>query len=245
MNPCALPLTAICLALLTRGRRGALGLRGRRGHRRRRGGRSGELRRRRPRPPRRRRPAAQRTPAFSPGTLPTAERRARRPGARTAARSCWSSTPPRSAASPRSSSGLEALYRERRGDGFVILGFPADDVVGQEPRSNEEIAEFCKANFGVTFPMFAKSNVVDDPVNPLFVDARRRARRADLQLQQVPARPPRQARRALRPDHRAGRSRAEPGDRRPALGQLASLERLADDGLRLAATSSRRRTGVA
>jgi glutathione peroxidase len=65
--------------------------------------------------------------------------------------------------------GLEALYRERRDDGLVILGFPADDVVGQEPRSDEEIAEFCRANYGVSFPMFAKSNVVDDPVNPLYV----------------------------------------------------------------------------
>jgi glutathione peroxidase len=65
--------------------------------------------------------------------------------------------------------GLEALYRDRRDEGLVILGFPADDVVGQEPRSDEEIAEFCRANYGVTFPMFAKSNVVDDPVNPLYV----------------------------------------------------------------------------
>lgn len=65
--------------------------------------------------------------------------------------------------------GLEALYRERRDEGFVILGFPADDIVGQEPRSDEEIAEFCEANYGVTFPMFSKSNVVDDPVNPLYV----------------------------------------------------------------------------
>ncbi len=65
--------------------------------------------------------------------------------------------------------GLEALYRERRDEGFVILGFPADDVVGQEPRSDEEIAEFCEANYGVTFPMFSKSNVVDDPINPLYV----------------------------------------------------------------------------
>src|SRR5262245_53740172 len=64
---------------------------------------------------------------------------------------------------------LEQLYREKRDQGFVILGFPADDIVGQEPRSNDEIAEYCRANFGVSFPMFAKSNVVDDPVNPLFV----------------------------------------------------------------------------
>jgi glutathione peroxidase len=50
----------------------------------------------------------------------------------------------------------------------VILGFPADDVAHQEPRDDEEIASFCKANFGVSFPMFEKSNVKDDPVNPLF-----------------------------------------------------------------------------
>ena len=64
--------------------------------------------------------------------------------------------------------GLEELYRERRGDGFVILGFPADDVAHQEPRDDEAIAKFCKENFGVSFPMFAKSNVVSDPLNPVF-----------------------------------------------------------------------------
>lgn len=64
--------------------------------------------------------------------------------------------------------GLESLYEQRKDDGFTILGFPADDVANQEPRDDEEIAKFCEANFGVTFPMFSKSNVVDDPVNPLF-----------------------------------------------------------------------------
>jgi glutathione peroxidase len=64
--------------------------------------------------------------------------------------------------------GLEDLYRERRDDGFVILGFPADDVAHQEPRADAEIAKFCKENFGVSFPMFAKSNVVDQPLNPVF-----------------------------------------------------------------------------
>jgi glutathione peroxidase len=64
--------------------------------------------------------------------------------------------------------GLEELYEQRKADGFVILGFPADDVANQEPRDDAEIAEFCEANFGVTFPMFSKSNVVDEPVNPLF-----------------------------------------------------------------------------
>jgi glutathione peroxidase len=64
--------------------------------------------------------------------------------------------------------GLERLYREHRSAGFVILGFPADDVAHQEPRSDDQIAEFCTENFGVSFPMFAKSNVVSDPLNPVF-----------------------------------------------------------------------------
>jgi glutathione peroxidase len=64
--------------------------------------------------------------------------------------------------------GLEDLYREHRGDGFVILGFPADDVAHQEPRDDAAIAKFCKENFGVSFPMFAKSNVVSEPLNPVF-----------------------------------------------------------------------------
>lgn len=64
--------------------------------------------------------------------------------------------------------GLERLYDERRSEGLVVLGFPADDVANQEPREDAEIAEFCEENFGVSFPMFAKSNLVSDPVNPLF-----------------------------------------------------------------------------
>jgi glutathione peroxidase len=64
--------------------------------------------------------------------------------------------------------GLEKLYEHRKDDGFVILGFPADDVAGQEPRDDKQIAKFCKANFGVSFPMFAKSNVIGDEANPLF-----------------------------------------------------------------------------
>ena len=64
--------------------------------------------------------------------------------------------------------GLEALYRERRADGLVVLGFPANDFAGQEPRTNAEIAEFCKSNYGVTFPMFAKSVVTGKRANPLF-----------------------------------------------------------------------------
>jgi len=63
--------------------------------------------------------------------------------------------------------GLEALYRERRGRGLMVLGFPADDF-RQESRSDEEIATFCEANYGVTFPMFAKTRVTGAAANPLF-----------------------------------------------------------------------------
>lgn len=64
--------------------------------------------------------------------------------------------------------GLQALYESRRGDGFVLLGFPSNDFAGQEPRSDEEIAEFCEANYGVTFPMFGKTIVVGADATPLF-----------------------------------------------------------------------------
>ncbi len=63
--------------------------------------------------------------------------------------------------------GLEALYKRYQSKGFVILGIPANDFGGQEKGSNKQIAEFCKANFGVTFPMFEK---IDVPISkhPLF-----------------------------------------------------------------------------
>ena len=64
--------------------------------------------------------------------------------------------------------GLEALYRPHRADGFVVLGFPANDFAGQEPRSDKQIAAFCKANYGVSFPMFAKTTVTGDGANRLF-----------------------------------------------------------------------------
>lgn len=64
--------------------------------------------------------------------------------------------------------GLEALWRERRDEGLVVLGFPANDFAGQEPRSNREIGEFCRANFGVSFPMFAKLKVTGEDAHPLF-----------------------------------------------------------------------------
>ena len=64
--------------------------------------------------------------------------------------------------------GLEKLYRRYREKGFVVLGFPANDFGGQEPGSNKEIAQFCRLNYGITFPIFAKSDVVGKNANPLF-----------------------------------------------------------------------------
>src|SRR6267142_6786107 len=65
--------------------------------------------------------------------------------------------------------GLEALYRRYRDNGLVVLGFPANDFGGQEPGSNGQIAKFCEVNYGVSFPMFAKSGVSASNANPFYV----------------------------------------------------------------------------
>ena len=64
--------------------------------------------------------------------------------------------------------GLEALYRDYRDKGFVVLGFPANDFAGQEPGSNSEISEFCRTNFSVDFPMFEKITVTGPDKHPLY-----------------------------------------------------------------------------
>jgi glutathione peroxidase len=64
--------------------------------------------------------------------------------------------------------GLEKLYRRYRDKGFVVLGFPANDFGDQEPGSNKEIAQFCEVNYGITFPIFAKTSVVGPKANPLY-----------------------------------------------------------------------------
>ncbi len=64
--------------------------------------------------------------------------------------------------------GLEKLYRRYRDKGLVVLGFPANDFGGQEPGSNKEIADFCQVNYGVSFPMFAKTGVVARNANPFY-----------------------------------------------------------------------------
>jgi glutathione peroxidase len=64
--------------------------------------------------------------------------------------------------------GLEALYREYGGRGLVVLGFPANDFLGQEPGSNEQIKEFCTLNYAVSFPLFAKIHVKGRDAHPLY-----------------------------------------------------------------------------
>ena len=64
--------------------------------------------------------------------------------------------------------GLEALYAKYRDQGFVVLGFPANDFGGQEPGSNAEIADYCRAVWGVDFPVFEKISVKGDTKHPLY-----------------------------------------------------------------------------
>lgn len=64
--------------------------------------------------------------------------------------------------------GLEALYRQHKDDGLVVLGFPANNFGGQEPGENAEIADFCSTNYSVTFPLFSKISVAGDDKHPLY-----------------------------------------------------------------------------
>jgi glutathione peroxidase len=63
--------------------------------------------------------------------------------------------------------GLEALYKEHKDEGLVVLGIPSGDFMGQELAEAEDIAEFCQVNFGVTFPMAEKSSVKGKDANAL------------------------------------------------------------------------------
>ena len=63
--------------------------------------------------------------------------------------------------------GLEELYKKYQ-DKLVIVGFPANNFGGQEPGSNAEIKEFCKKNYGVSFPMAAKISVKGDDIAPIY-----------------------------------------------------------------------------
>ena len=63
---------------------------------------------------------------------------------------------------------LEALYKKFGGEKFVIIGFPENNFLGQEPGTNQEIKEFCTKNYGVTFPMMEKISVKGKEIHPLY-----------------------------------------------------------------------------
>jgi glutathione peroxidase len=64
--------------------------------------------------------------------------------------------------------GLEKLYQTYSGRGFAVLGFPANDFMGQEPGTDAEIRSFCRRTYGVTFPMFSKIAVKGKATHPLY-----------------------------------------------------------------------------
>ncbi|MCV9928180.1 glutathione peroxidase [Flavobacterium sp. LS1R49] len=63
---------------------------------------------------------------------------------------------------------LEAIYKEYKDKGFVIVGFPANNFASQEPGTNEEIGAFCQQNYGVTFPMMDKISVKGDDMSEVY-----------------------------------------------------------------------------
>lgn len=63
---------------------------------------------------------------------------------------------------------LQELYKTYGGDNFTIIGFPANNFLRQEPGTAEEIKEFCRLNYGVTFPMMEKISVKGDDMHPVY-----------------------------------------------------------------------------
>lgn len=63
---------------------------------------------------------------------------------------------------------LEKLYKEYKDKDFIIIGFPANNFMKQEPGTNKEIATFCSLEYGVTFPMMSKISVKGEDIHPLY-----------------------------------------------------------------------------
>lgn len=72
--------------------------------------------------------------------------------------------------------GLEKLYKRYVDKGLVILGFPSNQFLHQDPGSNDEISEFCSLNYGVTFPMFGKIDVNGPSTHPLYATLKQSAK---------------------------------------------------------------------
>ena len=71
--------------------------------------------------------------------------------------------------------GLEALYRKYQDQGLVVLGFPCNQFGAQEPGNEAQISDFCEKNYGVSFPLFAKTDVNGPHAHPLFNHLKREA----------------------------------------------------------------------
>lgn len=64
--------------------------------------------------------------------------------------------------------GLEKLYQEYQDEGLVVLGFPSNDFLGQEPGTEEQIQDFCRLTYSIKFPMFEKVSVKKGDAHPFF-----------------------------------------------------------------------------
>lgn len=64
--------------------------------------------------------------------------------------------------------GLEKLYDKYKDRGLVVIGFPSNDFLGQEPGTEQQILEFCRLTYGVRFPMYEKVRVVEHAAHPLY-----------------------------------------------------------------------------
>ena len=115
-------------------------------------------------------------------------------------------------------SALESIYEKYRDQGFVIIGFPANNFAGQEPGTNEEIAKFCSGKYNVTFPVYGKISVKGDDQAPLYSyltkDANPAAgRRHQMEFHEVPGGSQRQRGAAVRAAGHARFARSGRGDR--------------------------------
>jgi len=75
--------------------------------------------------------------------------------------------------------GLQRLFLDKQSDGFTVLGFPANNFGGQEPGTDDEIAEFCSSEYSVTFPVVSKISVVGDDQHPLYTELTQQMPTAD------------------------------------------------------------------
>src|SRR5271169_771122 len=114
-------------------------------------------------------------------------------------------------------SALEATYEKYKDQGFVILGFPANNFGAQEPGTNEEIKTFCTRKYSVTFPMYAKISVKGADQAPLYAyltkdTGAKIAGEIKWNFTNVPGRPQRQRSAAFRTRGHAGFERSDRGD---------------------------------